>query len=71
MEGGEDEGVGRSRTRLQERGQKKNGAGKIKVELGRWRREENEGGWGVWGGGMGPVVVDTSATGAAEMEGDA
>lgn len=36
--------------------------GKRKVEMGRWR-----GG----GGDMGPVVVDTSATGAAEMEGDA
>lgn len=41
--------------------------GKIKVEMGRWRWKENGG----WGREMGPVVVDMSATGAAEMEGDA
>lgn len=37
---------------------------KIKVEIGRWQKKRS-------GERRGPVVVDMSATGAAEMEGDA
>lgn len=46
---------------------------KIKVEMARWQKKENWGGAAVVVvvGKRGPVVVDTSATGAAEMEGDA
>lgn len=61
MDGGQD-GVVEKRMRLQEGGKMD---WRIKVEMERWRKRGKKEGEGE---NMGPVVVEMSATGAAEME---
>lgn len=68
MGGGEDEGVGKAGRGFKREAEmdwpNKSGNGEMV-------REKERGGRRGGGREKGPVVVDTSATGAAEMEGDA